>query len=159
MGYTLTIGELETSWDDSDGLESTIRNSAKGEFHDKAPSFGEPTDGSNSRWPSYTAWHGFTRFVDLEDLFYSKETGLLREHPGCFPLTKEHKEIVDKAYKAFYEKYPNCKAGFSPNANDIFSEEDKDWPEENTWAARLEWLKYWVDWSLTECKKPVFYNS
>jgi hypothetical protein len=159
MGYTLKIGELKTEWDDSDGIESRIHNCAEGVHHDNAPAFGEPTDGENSRWPSYSAWHNFTRFVDLEDLFYNKDTGLLREHPGCFPLVKEHKEIIDKAYKAFYEKYPNCKAGFSPNVKDIFSEEDKSWPEENTWAVRLEWLKYWVDWSLKNCKHPVFYNS
>src|SRR3972149_4765324 len=160
MGYNLRVGELQTLWDDSDGLESIIRNSAEGAHHDNAPSFGEPTDGSNGRWPSYTAWHDFTRFVDLEDFFYSKETRLLRSHPGCFPLTKKHKEIIDKAYEKFYKKYPNAKAGFSPKINEEKGVwEDKDWPEENTWAVRLEWLKYWVDWAIKECEQPVFYNS
>lgn len=160
MGYTLTIGNLQTLWDDGDGLESRIRNSAEGEHHDNAPSFGEPTDGSNSRWPSYSAWRNFTKFTNLEDFFYNKETGLLREHPGCFPLTKEHKEIIDKAYDDFYKKYPNAKAGFSPNINEKHGMyEDKEWPEENNYAVRLEWLKYWVDWAIEKSEKPVFYNS
>ena len=159
MGYTLEIGELKTSID-YEGLESTIRNSAKGVSLKDAPAFGELTDNSNSRWPSYTAWHNFARFADLEDFFYSKETGLLREHPGCFPLVKEHKEIIDKAYTNFYKKYPNAKAGYSSKVNEkegIF--EDKNWPEENAYAVRLEWLKFWVDWALINCKNPVFYNS
>ena len=138
MGYTLTIGQLETSWNTDDGLESTIRNSEKEKHLKTAPAYGEPTDHTNSRWPSYSAWHNFARFVELEDFFYSKETGLLRNHPGCIPLSVKHKEIVDKAYKDFYEKY---------------------WPEENTWAVRLEWLKFWIDWALENCDKPVFYNS
>ncbi len=35
----------------------------------------------------------------------------------------------------------------------------KDWAEENDYATRLEWLKYWVDWSLENCDKPVFCNT
>lgn len=158
MGYTLEIGELETTIE-KDGLNSYIDHSVKSEHHDEAPAYGEPTDNSNGRWPSYTAWHDFARFVDLEDLFYNKSTGLLREHPGCIPLVQEHKKIIDKAYKAFYKKYPNCKAGFSPKSLEDEFFEDKDWPLENVWAVRLEWLKYWVDWALTNCENPVFYNS
>jgi hypothetical protein len=158
MGYTLRIGELETTVTD-DGLESCVCNEAEGKHLDEAPAFGEPTDHTNSRWPSYTAWHDFSRFVGLHDFFYDKSTGLIRTHPGCVPLKKEHKEILDEAYKEFYEKYPNAKAGYSPKAlNDMFVE-DKDWPEENNYAARLEWLKFWIDWALENCKIPVFYNS
>ena len=157
MGYTLRIGELETTVTD-DGLESVIWNRAEGEHLDNAPAFGEPTDRENQRWPSYSAWHNFAEFVGLKDFFYDKHTGLIRSHPGCFPLKKEHKKIIDKAYKEFYEKYPNAKAGYSPNVKDIFSEEDKSWPEENVWAVRLEWLKFWVDWALENCENPVFEN-
>ncbi len=159
MGYTLTIGQLETSWNTDDGLESTIRNSARGEHLKTAPAYGEPTDHTNSRWPSYSAWHNFAEFVGLKDFFYSNETGLLRKHPGCIPLSEKHKEIVDKAYKDFYEKYPNAKAGYSQKQLEDSVGKDKDWPDENIWAARLEWLKFWIDWALENCDKPVFYNS
>ena len=145
MGYTLTIGQLETSWNTDDGLESTIRNSARGEHLKTAPAYGEPTDHTNSRWPSYSAWHNFAEFVGLKDFFYSNETGLLRKHPGCIPLSEKHKEIVDKAYKDFYEKYPNAKAGYSQKQLEDSVGKDKDWPDENIWAARLEWLKFCID--------------
>lgn len=159
MGYTISIGELKTEVTE-EGIESIVRNYAQDENHENAPSFGEPTDYTNSRWPSYSAWRRFTRFVDIEDLFYNEHTGIMRQHPGCFPLVKEHKEIIDKAHKKFYEKYPNAKAGYSPKINEkegIW--EDPEWPLENNYAVRLEWLKYWVDWALENCKTPVIYNS
>jgi hypothetical protein len=155
MGYTLKIGQLEKVVDEDYSFDT-----AESVRLDNAPAFGEPTDYTNSRWPSYTSWHNFSRFVNLEDLFYNKETGLIRQHPGCFKLTQEHKEIIDKAYSDFYQKYPNCKPGYSPNIdekNGIY--EDKSWSEEKSWAVRLEWLKFWVDWSLENCSEPVFYNS
>lgn len=159
MGYTLRIGELEASVE-YEGLESYIHLDAKPERKDDAPAYGEPTDHTNSRWPSYTSWSEFTRFAGLHYLMYNEEVGLLRKHPGCVPLVKEHKEIIDKAYQKFYDRYPNAKAGYSPKIDfekRIF--EDTEWPVENGMAARLEWLKYWVDWALENCEKPVFYNS
>ena len=157
MGYSLTIGELKVVFNTSDGLESTLYLTAESKSLPEAPAFGEPTDNSNSRWPSYSSWHDAMDFVGLEDLMYHDDFGLLRKHPGCFPLVQEHKDIIDKAHKEFYEKYPNAKAGFSPKST-IF-EEDPDWPKENCWAVRLEWLKFWVDWALANCKQPVFANS
>lgn len=157
MGYTLKIGELDTHYDAEEGH---ISFQAKGQKNDDAPAFGEPTDYENERWPSYTSWHNACRFCGIEDMFYNKETGLLREHPGCFPITKKHQEIINEALDNFKKKYPNAKAGYSPKINEkegIY--EDKDWPEENSWMTRLLWLKYWIDWALVNCKKPVFYNS
>lgn len=159
MGYDLTIGELRTYVSD-DGLESYVHNDAESVSDENAPAFGEPTDHTNQRWPSYTAWHDFAEFCGLENFIYDKSTGLIREHPGCVPLKKEHKEILDKAYEDFYKKYPNAKAGYSPKIdekNNIY--EDPDWPKENNYATRLEWLKYWVDWALENCEQPVFANS
>lgn len=158
MGYTLRIGELKTNIE-CYGLETLIVNSAEPVEDENAPAFGEPTDNTNSRWPSYTAWHDAMRFLGLYELMYDKYTGLIRNHPGCVPLVKEHKEIIDKAYQEFYQKYPNCKAGYSPKINeDDGIYEDKEWPIENNYATRLEWIKYWFDWSLENCECPVFYN-
>lgn len=157
MGYTITIGEREKSNIEDEEATGWPEFEAKSEEHPKAPAFGEPTDHSNSRWPSYTAWANAMRFVGLYDLFFNKNNGLMKNHPGCVPITAEHKAIIDKAYEAFYKKYPKCKAGFSPNSTDF--QDDPHWPEENSYAVRLEWLKYWVDWSLKNCKNPVIFNS
>ena len=159
MGYTLKIGELRTEIEYC-GLESYINNDVESVYDENSPAFGEPTDHTNERWPSYTSWGNAMRFISLDNFMFNKETGLIRSHPDCVPLVKEHKEIIDKAYKDFYEKYPNCKAGYSPKINEgkgVF--EDKEHPEENNYATRLEWLKYWVDWALENCEKPVFYNQ
>jgi hypothetical protein len=159
MGYTLKIGELKTEIYD-EGLESYIHMTAEPKDLPEAPAYGEPTDNSNSRWPSYTSWANAMRFVGLYDFMYNKETGLIRNHPGCVPLVKEHKEIIDKAHAEFYQKYPNAKAGYSPKLDEAKGVwEDPEWPMENNMATRLEWLKFWVDWALVNCKQPVFYNS
>jgi hypothetical protein len=159
MIYTLIIGELDRIIE-GEGLDIRIVITAKGEEHKDAPAFGEPTDHSNSRWPSYSSWAESMRFVGLYNLMFNEETGLIRNRPGNVYLTQEHKKIVDRAYASFYRKYPNCKAGYSPKINikeGIF--QDPEWPKENVYATRIEWLKYWVDWSLENCEHPIFCNS
>ena len=156
MGYSLTIGELELEYDQE---EEYCGVTAKGFKRDDAPAFGEPTDYTSDRWPSYTGWADFTRFVGLHELFFG-ENGLLREHPGCVPLSQRHKQEIDAAYAAFKIKYPDAIARYSPDIDfkhGIY--EDPDWPEENNWLCRLEWLKYWVDWALANCERPVFENT
>lgn len=158
MGYTLKIGELSSHIEDSDG-EKYLFFDVEPIIDYKAPAFGEPTDYTNERWPSYSSWNDAMRFVGLHELMYGEE-GILREHPGCFSLTVDHKREIDRAYKSFYEKYPDCKAGYSPKIDFkslVF--DDPEWPKENSYATRLEWLKYWVDWALDNCKQPVFCNS
>lgn len=153
MGYTIAIGELEIVKD-----EWGKRKQVKSVTLDNAPAYGEPTDHTNERWPSYSSWANAMRFIGLYDLMFNESNGLMRQHPGIYRLRKKHKAAIDKAYKEFYEKYPNAKAGFSPKQlSDPFNG-DKEWPEENNWAVRLEWLKFWVDWAFANCEKPVFYN-
>lgn len=158
MGYNLDIGELEVEFEQDDCY---ISLTAKSESRDDAPAYGEPTDNSNSRWPSYTSWHNSMEFVGLKDLFFDEDSeySLLTQHPGCVPLNKHHKKVIDRAYEDFMEKYPDVVAGYSPKTKDNIMAEDPDWPEENGALVRLEWLKYWVDWALKNCEKPVFANS
>lgn len=148
MGYILKIGQAYLDFDKECAYLSI---QCEDKALTNAPAFGEPTDNSNERWPSYTSWHNFTRFVGLEDLFFSvdREDRLINEHPGHVVITQQHKKEIDEAYGAFYKKYPNCKAGVSEN---------EDSPEENAQAARFEWLKFWVDWALENCEIPIFYN-
>lgn len=147
MGYTLTIGNAQVFYDNNPDWPYR-KIEAKGEKLDNAPAFGEPTDYTNSRWPSYTAWHNFCEFTGLEKLFYDEEYGLISTHPGSVPLTSTHKEAVDMAYLKFKKDYPNAVAEFKENN-----------PVKNAFLCRLEWLKFWVDWSLANCEKPIFYNS
>lgn len=162
MGYTLKIGEIfvrKELMDEDDQKTAYFHTGVISEEHKNAPAFGEPTDRQNSRWPSYTAWSNFCDFVGLEDLFYNKEYGILREHPGCVPLTQSHKEEIDKALENFKKKYPKAIPSYSTNVKNIMLEEDPTWPEENNFMVRLVWLKYWVDWALENCENPAFYNS
>lgn len=150
MGYSISIGQLEVNINE-DGLDSYISLDVASRALSGAPAYGEPTDHMNSRWPSYTSWSDSMNFLGLQDFMFDQDTGLMREHPGTFPLTPDHKSILDEAYTDFYLKYPNAKAGYN--------DEDENWPEENGYACRLEWLKFWIDWALANCDKPVFHNS
>lgn len=150
MGYTLKIGEANIENYPEDGYMTIGVESVENK---EAPAFGEPTDYTNSRWPSYTAWANFSRFVNLYEFFFDEDEGLIRQHPGVAPLTEKHRETVNKAYDDFLIKYPNTEAGFAPDGK------DEDFPEANQWLTRLVWLKYWVNWSLDNCKNPTFYNS
>ena len=157
MGYTLKIGEAEMFYDITEdwsdcGVEAKIFK------HDAAPAFDEPTDHESQRWPSYTSWSNFARFVGLHDLFFSKEDGLIRCHPGIVPLTKQHKEIIDIAFAEYKKKYPKAIATYGKK-QDHPMDHDESNPEENNQLCRFEWLKYWVDWTLENCEKPVFQNS
>lgn len=78
MGYTLRIG------DNVNGKIEVVR-------HSEAPAFGEPTDYTNERWPSYTAWWGFVRACGLDAMF----TSLLDPHPGINALTPDHLRALE----------------------------------------------------------------
>lgn len=154
MSYTLTIGEANLHYDQK-GEYCKIEAMAMSD--PKAPAFGEPTDYKNERWPSYSSWANFCKVTNLHDLFFNEDNGILRNHPGCVPLSMRHKQEIDEAYESFKSKYPNVIAEYSPKIlNDI---PDENWPEENGTMCRLEWLKYWVDWALKNCQQPVFDNS
>lgn len=161
MGYTLIIGNATMDYDKE---YCSLKITAEPIELENSPAYGEPTDGTNQRWPSYIAWKDFTRFVGLYDLFFDKdfngpncEICLIFEHPGHTVISQYHKQQIDEAYERFYKKYPNCKPGYSPLATDF--KEDPNWPEENSYAVRLEWLKFWVDYALQNCEIPIFYNS
>jgi len=160
MGYTLAIGEakLETNkvgdeWVE-DIQEEYVRITVDSLRHDDAPAFGEDTDYTNYRWPSYSRWHSFCKYAELEHVFYEideheNNTGHLRGgHPGCIPITPAVKEAVDKSYNRLKMQAKTL------------NPEDSIWTSEigGAWA-RVQWLKYWIDWSLENCKFPVMVNT
>jgi hypothetical protein len=160
MGYNLTIGEacvdynVDDSWFEQDYNDYSIRVEARSEKHDAAPAFGEPTDHTNQRWPSYTAWHNFCKFTNLYDLFYDDNERTLRGgHPGVMPVTKHMLFRVKKAKMQLKGKYPNLRAEY--DVPDISEEEDMA----NGALCRLLWLEYWFEWALENCEQPVLTNS
>jgi hypothetical protein len=158
MGYTLTIGEAKLREHDPldcDG-ELIARYVVEHVSHPDAPAFGEPTDRTNSRWPSYSVWRDFARDVGLEDFFYCKERGLIRSHPGCFLLQGHHLEEI----RAARLRRQGSNGGRPPG----FWDEDEKTHQyidngNDPELARLIWLEYWVNWALSDCKVPAIANS
>jgi len=147
MGYSIIIGEAKIESYAEDGLEAQCRITAEGASDAAAPAFGEPTDNTNSRWPSYGSWHDFCEQAGITDAIF--EGGTLRGgHPGAFPINQEFKDVIDGAYHRLRMQAKTL----DPDA-DIFSTEVG-----GAWA-RIQWLKYWTDWALDNCKVPVMANS
>ncbi len=160
MGYSLSLGEAEIDYDiyEDDHKNSMVRIGVRGEKHDEAPAFGEPTDYTNARLPSYTQWHAFCEFTQLIDVFY-EGNDFCGGHPGVFPITKQFQTRIRQALKAHKMRYPNAVASYEREkdiGNDDYSE--KDYMADGC-LCRLEWLKYWTDWAIENCKCPVFCNT
>lgn len=163
MGYSLTIGEavIETS-------DERIKIAAKGAHLPEAPAFGEPTDHTSARWPSYTAWHDFARAAGIHELFYGqgwdrdlrgyrecsegfhREGGMLAEHPGAALITKADADYVSAARAKFIADHPGVISGFADDAVEM---------DPRATLARLEWLDFWFRWAVENCANPVLENT
>ena len=100
------------------------------EKHPGAPADGVPTDYTNSRWPSYGAWGGFCRAVPGLDAFMEQ---VMSKHPGYVDLTEEHRQTFNQIYERATLK-------------------------DRYHRSRMEWLHYWINWAVDNCKTPIFYN-
>lgn len=176
MGYTLSVGEAVIDWN-----EDLVRIEVRHETHDNAPAFSEPTDFTNSRWPSYSSWANFCRDVGLTDVMLNRRNGgvgefeykgkwlypLMPEHPGVAPVSKHHLEYIEEkaaAYRAAHPdhiaQYPPPKPEAKPVCGDLYR--DCDYVEDPRYdgnLCRLEWLLYWMRWAVENCDKPVFVNT
>jgi hypothetical protein len=116
-----------------------------------APEFGndEMTGKGNSRHPGYSQWSDFLRVVGLIGMFFDGESGLMRQHPGCFPLDNDHREMINEAVAKWEIKHPELvgreSLGFGVSDSESF-------------YCRLLWLKYWIGYALDNCKKPSIAN-
>ena len=144
MGYNITIGNAKPHHDTEDGILSASWR-VEDVKNDAAPAFGEPTDFTNSRWPSYTAWADTCRALGLHDLFFKEYEGLMAEHPGCKLLLPEHLVQIEGALNVRKAKNGGKAAGF---------EDGQDYD-----LARGEWLLYWVKWALDNCETPAIENT
>ena len=159
MGYTLEIGEVTVDYDNSNE-DPYIMFDVNRVEDDNAPAFGEPTDHTNQRWPSYAVWDKFCTSAGIHDLMFSKDRddALLSNHPGCVPLTEQHRSEINDALVAFKIKYPDAIATYGEKQENSLIRDENN-PEENSVLCRLTWLHYWINWALDNCEKPVFKNS
>lgn len=147
MGYSITIGELRIEKNPDDGFDSPcIKFLANHIRKDDAPAFGEPTDYTNSRWPSYTSWTNAMREAGLYECFFSNGT-LIGGHPGVRLVTEDLLLAVQNAKYCIEKANPGMKAQF-----------DDSKPLQSTYC-RVIWLEYWMSWALANCEVPVIANS
>lgn len=145
MGYTITIGErVLREYDEYDECAYGVDDLKLSE----APAFpGDPEQHANNRSTSYSAWDDFCQKVRLWDLFYGEpRTGLFRNHPGVARITPD----VNAAIQAALVSY-RAKAARPPGWHDDGSL-DYD-------LARIEWLAWWCDWAVKNCKRPIIENG
>lgn len=149
MGYSLSIGEAKEIQHpaDLDNDSSAYVETEVMIINDPAaPAFGDPTDYTNERWPSYTGWWDFCTFAGILDIMFENDS-IIGGHPGYFVITKKFKKAIDDALDKFMNNYPDAESRYN-------TERPQDYH-----LCRLLWLKYWTDWALLNCKKPIFKNS
>lgn len=153
MGYTLKIGNAKPVTD-----EYSFDWEVESARHDDAPAFGEPTDYTNARWPSYSAWADFCRDTGLYDMFLDKEEdyALIANHPGIAPINAGHLARVQAAIVQRKLATGDKPPGFWDYDKETNKEIDngKDYQ-----LVRLLWLEYWMKWALANCEHPAFQNS
>ncbi len=167
MGYDISIGNARLAYYKGD---EHMRIRVEPATHPDAPAHCPFTKDGNSRSPSYTAWHDFCRDAGITELFYGqgwdrtqcrytectdgfhRETPLLAEHPGAFPLLQEDLSYI-KAARVKREATNGGKPpGFWGGDGSIDNGNDHV-------LARLLWLEFWIDWALTNCEMPIIANS
>ena len=140
MGYSIIIGEARTCNQCGD-YDEHPHYSIDEVTDPRAPADGSPTDRTNERWPSYGAWSDFTTETNLRDLFWNETTGIMREHPGCYPLTGDHAWTIRKAAEDYEFMLQRT------HSTDTYQ------------LGRLRWLDWWVRWALDNCEHPSIRNG
>ncbi len=159
MSYDIYIGhaELESEWP---GDYEPIANwTVSGHAEDDAPAF--PFDimsqRGNSRHPGYTQWGAFCDEAGLRAMFFDDETGLMRRHPGTFPLEPHHLATVRDRKARWMAAHPNAIPGFDWS-DPTPREKDDGVRGRDGILARLLWLEWWMDWALRTCERPAIHN-
>lgn len=156
-----------------DGLDKErailIATSVIKEKVEEAPSFNEPTDKTNSKWPSYTTWSIICYLADLDNLFYEKNDEFYEfkgGHPGYFYLTKEWIDELNSKIEKFKINYPNTSKVDNPEVEISYQEiEYLEDGKKHTYLAkdvtqRLDWLSFWCNYAYDKYyDETVFYNS
>lgn len=157
MGYNLKIGEALYKVNE-DGEDRVYVDEIDLPY---APAFGEPTDFTNARWPSYSSWFNAMDNLDMVDLMFNERNGgnsvgicpLIQEHPGYTYITQDHLNYAKRKLCIYKMNHPDHIAEFPAeeiiNPNPIYDGN----------LCRAEWLIFWLDWAIKNCKNPVFVNT
>jgi hypothetical protein len=141
MGYTLAIGERDFDTEENIGFAKKIKlgdapvNANSAVFLEK----------TNVFMPSYNNWHRFLEETELNALFLGKG-GLIKTHPGVVSLTEEHLKAVKFANDNYKKLYCDQRL-------------IDDMPCVSLNLDRLNWLEWWMNWALSNCKDPIFTNG
>lgn len=161
MSYDIYIGNADLDYD-ADPDYPRVVVGVEPEVHPDAPEFpGDKMTGKgNSRHPGYSNWTDFTRQTGLYDLFFSHETGLMRQHPGAQVLLPAQVQAVELERKAWEDSHPDSKPGWCmcEKCNNFHREKDKEHRELDGTLARLLWLEWWMKWALDNCDMPTIHN-
>ena len=142
MGYTFIIGNVEAGeLECEDGryavpLTIQTMHGIKG-----APRSENGNEGWNRWGASYGALAAMSREAGL-DVLFRWETGeargeWLEDHPGVFRIEPYHVVLIRNARNLYVQR----------------RDQDSDT------LAFLEWLIFWSNWALTNCKNPAIKND
>lgn len=143
MGYSFGVGELQKTIECEGTPDEFIWYYVDVVTHSNAPAFGEPTDFTNQRWPSYTSWSWFLKYVDLHCVFFERGR-LIGGHPGYIAITQKLLSTIEKTWNEYRALHPSTKFDFHT--------------EESAALCRLKWLAYWTRWAYDNCDNPVIVN-
>jgi hypothetical protein len=166
MSYDIYIGQATIDVPSAEDLEegyNALECRVNGMQLDDAPAFpGDLMTGKgNSRHPGYGSFSEFLKTAGLHDLFFNKETGLMRSHPGCFMLAKHHAEAIHEALERWRRDHPKAEPGWCdcpacdriPNSRPVAPHMELDGI-----LARLIWFDFWVRWTMANCTIPAICN-
>jgi hypothetical protein len=160
MSYDIYIGNAVPEDRSDDDGELRIAYVVHDTVRHDAPSFpnDDLSDGRNGRHPGYTQWSTFCADAGLTDLFFNKETGLMRQHPGCFRLDQSHLDTVRAARERWQDSHPNAQPGFDFSPRLMDASADDGVRGRDGVLARLLWLEWWMAWALANCETPAIAN-
>ncbi len=169
MSYSIYIGKAIISYSNEEG-DAYVSVEAEGEVNEEAPNFGygDISGQGNGRHPGYSQMANFCRETGLYNLFYDKEDGILRHHPGCVPLEKRHLKAVVAAKEKWELDYQECKQKIPYEYTEPENYKDMSWNERETYEkqqgfdwfyARLIWYEFWMKYALEKYEMPVISNT
>ena len=173
MGYTLMIGEFAVEIDHEERYAHETVVAVNG------AAIGAPLDSTgnnthlNQTWPGYCGWSDAMKSLGLFDVFYGVDGDknvywvgasgeshqpVLSSHPGVVALTPDHLAAFKAAAEAWTpERAVTHRGSYMRETRWTTTPATAD---EHKWnKVRVDWLVWWTEWALTNCKYPSFSNS
>ena len=100
---------------------------------------------------TYSYWNHFTKTVGLNDLFWNRDKGLMKCHPGLEPIRPADLEQVQEALV----KYRGAGLAAVAFLEDLTGIP----PRRYHMLDSLTWLEWWMNWALENCQWPAIHNE